>query len=316
MSSLSILSMRSFGGALCGAAAALWLAPAYPHAVCGDRIFPATIAIDDPGVTDELTTPFLEWLPQNPNGVEEYDLTWNWAKTIFPNFQLSVGSGPTWQHPGGYGWEPLDTEAKYQFFCIPEQEFMGSVGFIVNWGNTGTGTMAGPPSFYSPVLDVGKGFGDLPTSMKLLRPFAVTGALSTVTPGQAFVNGTQYPTAISYGFTIQYSLPYYNSHVGEISNDLVKHLIPLVEGVFTTPTANANVAPGNWTTTGYIQPGVVYLADKWQFAVEAVIPINGASGHGVGVWGGFDFYLDDIFPDSIGKPIFPQSLPMFTGARQ
>ncbi len=25
---------------------------------------------------------------------------------------------------------------------------------------------------------------------------------------------------------------------------------------------------------------------------------------------------DRIFPDSIGKPIFSQSLPMFTGARQ
>jgi hypothetical protein len=83
-------------------------------------------------------------------------------------------------------------------------------------------------------------------------------------------------------------------------------MFPLVEGVFTTATANA--APGTWGTTGTIQPGVVYMADKWQFALEAVIPINGASGHGVGVVGGFDFFLDDIFPHTLGKPIF-------TGAR-
>ena len=45
-----------------------------------------------------------------------------------------------------------------------------------------------------------------------------------------------------------------------------------------------------------IQPGVVYMADKWQFALEAVIPINGPSGHGVGVEAELDFFLDDIFP--------------------
>ena len=303
---MSSPSIRSVVGAVAGAAA-LWVTPACPHSVCGDRIFPATLAIDDPGVTDELSLPTLTWLPHNPSDAQEFDATFNWAKTIFPYFALSVGDGPTWQHPGGYGWLPLDTEAKYQFFCIPEHEFMGSVGFAVSWGYTGTGTLAGMPSMYSPVLDVGKGFGDLPTSMNLLRPFAITAQVSSTTPGQAIVNGTQYATTISYGFTIQYSLPYYNSHVGEIGNGFVKHLIPIVEGVFTTPIANA--APGTWGTTGMIQPGVVYMADKWQFALEALIPINGPSGHGVGVESELDFFLDDIFPDTLGKPIF-------TGARQ
>jgi hypothetical protein len=304
---MSIYPTRPTAGALAGAAAALWLSSAYPHAVCGDRVFPATIAIDDPGVTDELTAPILAWLPQNSNGAQEFDATFNWAKTIFPDFALSVGTGPTWEHPGGYGWDALNTEAKYQFFCIPEHEFMGSVGFTVIWGGTGTGTQSGTPNMYTPVIDVGKGFGDLPTSMNLLRPFAITGAVSTTTPGQAVWNGNQFATSFSWGFTIQYSLPYYSSQVGEISNGLFKHLIPLVEGVFSTPTANA--APGTWGTTGTIQPGVVYMADKWQFALEAVIPINGASGHGVGVAAVLDFFMDDIFPDSIGKPIF-------TGARQ
>ena len=42
-----------------GVAAALWLSPAFAHAVCGDRIFPATLGIDDPGVGDELALPTL-----------------------------------------------------------------------------------------------------------------------------------------------------------------------------------------------------------------------------------------------------------------
>ena len=76
-------------------------------------------------------------------------------------------------------------------------------------------------------------------------------------------------TTINYGFTIHYSLPYFKSHVSEISNDFVKHLIPITEAVFSTPIANAT--PGTWATTG-IQPGVIFLADTWQIALEAVIP--------------------------------------------
>ena len=89
---------------------------------------------------------------------------------------------------------------------------------------------------------------------------------------------------------------------------------PTVEFAVSTPTAHAD--EGTWGTTGTIQPGVVYIADKWQLAVEAVIPVNGASGHGAGVVASLDLFLDDIFPNTIGKPIFSQTLPMFTGARQ
>jgi hypothetical protein len=312
---MSLLRIRLAAGALAGAFVAGGTAAAQAHAVCGDRIFPATLAIDDPGVTDELALPTLQWLPQNSDGVGEFDASGSWAKTIFTNFALSVGAGPTWLHsPRGFGWDALDTEAKYQFLCIPQLEFMASVGFDVGWGGTATGAQTGSPNMYSPVLDVGLGFGALPASLNFLRPFAITGEISTTTPGEAVWNGDLFPTTFNWGFTLQYSLPYFNSHVGEIGNDFVKHLIPTVEFAFSTPTANA--ASGTWGTTGTVQPGVVYMADKWQVAVEAVIPVNGASGHGAGVVAQLDLFMDDILPDSIGKPIFSQSLPMFTGARQ
>jgi hypothetical protein len=82
----------------------------------------------------------LERLPQNSDGAGEFDANFSWSKTIFPNLAVSVGAGPTWLHyPSGYGWDALDTEAKYQFFCIPQLEFMGSVGFDVSWGGSATG---------------------------------------------------------------------------------------------------------------------------------------------------------------------------------
>jgi hypothetical protein len=72
-------------GAFAGAAAALWLTPAHPHAVRGDRIFPATLAVDDPGVTDELALPTLQWLPHTADGagvIAQFDL---FMDDIFPD---------------------------------------------------------------------------------------------------------------------------------------------------------------------------------------------------------------------------------------
>ena len=70
----------------------------------------------------------------------------------------------------------------------------------------------------------------------------------------------------------------------------------MAEFAFSTPIAN--VPPGSQITTGTIQPGVIYEADTWQLAVEALIPANGASGRNVGAVAELHFFLDDIFPDS------------------
>ena len=196
--------IRFGAGAFAGAAVALWLTPAYPHAVCGDRIFPATLAIDDPGVTDELTLPTVSYVPFNSDSAHEWDASFSSTKTITPGLSVVIGSGPTWEHPGGYGWNALDTELQWQALCIPDAEFS-----------------------------------------------------------------------------------------------------------FQTPIHNGAVA--GQTTTGYFQPGAVYITDKWQFALEAMVPMTGATGHGVGVIGSLDFYLDDIFPDTLGRPIFPHGLGIAPG---
>jgi hypothetical protein len=40
-----------------------------------------------------------------------------------------------------------------------------------------------------------------------------------------------------------------------------------------------------------------------QFGVEAIIPATKASGKSVGVIAQLHFYLDDIFPQTIGRPL-------------
>jgi hypothetical protein len=119
---MSVIHIPSALAALSGAVAVLWPAPAYPHAVCGDRIFPATLAIDDPGVQDELALPTVSWVPNNSDGAHEWDASFSWTKTITPGLSVVIGSGPTWEHPGGYGWNALDTELQWQALCIPDDD--------------------------------------------------------------------------------------------------------------------------------------------------------------------------------------------------
>ena len=40
-----------------------------------------------------------------------------------------------------------------------------------------------------------------------------------------------------------------------------------------------------------------------QFGVEAIIPATKASGKNVGIIAQLHFYLDDLFPNSIGRPL-------------
>jgi hypothetical protein len=81
----------------------------------------------------------------------------------------------------------------------------------------------------------------------------------------------------------------------------LNRMVPLVEFNLSTQVANLN---GEEHTTGTVNPGVIYVADKYQLGVEAIIPVNRASGDGVGVIGQLHLYLDDIFPNSIGRPLF------------
>ena len=82
----------------------------------------------------------------------------------------------------------------------------------------------------------------------------------------------------------------------------IDHLIPLVEATLQTPMANTLTS--GTLTTGTINPGVIWVGSTFQFAIEALIPINRQSGSNVGVIAQLHLYLDDIDPRGIGKPIF------------
>ena len=78
------------------------------------------------------------------------------------------------------------------------------------------------------------------------------------------------------------------------------HLIPLIE--LSLETALDRQQRGQ--TTGTINPGFILSGKYFQIAAEAVVPINSRTGNDVGFIAQLHFYLDDLFPHTIGRPLF------------
>ncbi len=310
-------------GALAATALLLGAAvPARAHTIVGNRVFPATLAVDDPGVNDELTLPVFSTLPAaNPDGTagpQSFTLGGEYSKTITRDLQVSIASeGVTFQrNPRATGFANIAVGAKYVFFQSPAREFIVSGGVDVEIGGTGSSPSSALPSdqftTVTPSLFVGKGFGDLSTEW--LRPFALTGQISYAIPTVIHdpLDGSQVPNVVTYGGTLQYSLLYRNSFVAEVPKAF-NRLIPAFEGVFSTPVANTGPSlDGSFSvhdTLGVVGPSLYYVGNTFEVGAMMQVPINRASGLHPGVMAIVDFFLDDIAPDTLGKPLFgpPQS---------
>src|SRR5262249_50903467 len=151
----------------------------------------------------------------------------------------------------------------------------------------------------------GKGFGDLPDRMGWARGFAITGSAGAAIPTESHMQNSfgdieQHPNALNIGLALEYSLPYFQSQVRNIGlMPPFDRMIPLVEVALQKPIDHGG---GPWT--GTVNPGVIWAGQYLQLAAEAVLPINGTSGRGIGFRTQLHFFIDDLFPNSIGRPIF------------
>jgi len=321
------MSIRHARAALSGLAIALVpLSESAAHEIVGNRFFPATLTIDDPGVNDELAFPTVSSLKTGDDpSFRQFDFSGEFSKRITEAFAVSFG--PTYSHlspPGGptgvgaSGFQNFETTFKYRVFKDPAHEFVMSVGLSIEWGGSGAaGVGADPFTTYTPTVYFGKGLGDLPDTLSWVRPIAITGQLGYGIPGRNSTTtfgidpDTGGPTVdtelnarvLNWGGSIQYSMPYLKSAVTDLGlPDFINHLIPLVEANLQTPVANTLTS--GTMTTGTINPGVIWVGNTFQVGIEALIPINRESGTNVGVIAQLHLYLDDIDPHGIGKPIF------------
>lgn len=272
--------------------------PSWAHGFAGKRFFPTTLSVDDPFISDELS--FLFNYIHDPEG-KTTKFSFDYSKRIFPHFGIGIGDSFWFVKPDGektqHGFGNLEVGAKYQFLTNDPHETILSVGLSAEIGDTGNASV-GADEFttISPALFFGKGFGDLPDSVKYLRPIAITGII-----GPNFPTSSDSPDTLSYGFTIQYNLQYLQSFVKDIGLTApLNRMILLVEFPFET---DLNRGSGG-NTTGFVNPCVIWFGKYIQLGIEAQIPVNDRTGDHVGVLALVHFFIDDLFPNSLGRPIF------------
>jgi hypothetical protein len=295
------------GAAIC--AAGLGCIPrAQAHVIVGPRVFPVTLTIDDPGVADEATLPQVVLAPGS-DGSHDYAIQWEYDKTITPTTALIYNQGYDILTQRGAktatGFENVVITGKWQAYTNANTESVVSLGVIREFGGGAATQSIGGDSYgaTAPTIYFGQGGGFLP--VPLLRPLAVTGELSYFFADRRLNssgdnNGN--PDFWSGGIAIQYSIPYLQSQVRDIGlTGVLGDLIPLVELTYSTPADGP--AYGN-PPTFTIGAGAIYLAGAYQVGLEMLIPGNTATGAHVGFVAQVHVFLDDMFPNSIGKPLF------------
>jgi hypothetical protein len=293
--------------------------PALAHGFAGDRFFPATISTDDPFAASELSLPTISYSrqPGSPS-TKTINFSSDLSLLVLPNVAVTLGDGYQWQkadrQSAQTGFNNFTANVLYEFFENDEHETILSVGLTTEFGGTGSRSVGSSSySTLTPIIYFGKGLGDLPTNLDLLRPFAVTGEFGLAIPtrssdrsvtfnpssGQTQVTSTPNPDVMQWGFAVEYSLIYLQEHVKDVGlRAPFDRLIPLVEFSMSTP-----VDRHGGTTTGTINPGVIWSGKYCQFGIEAVLPINEHTGFNPGVVGQIHFYLDDILPKIFSKPL-------------
>ncbi len=285
------------------------------HGLIGQRFFPATLAIDDPFVADELSLPTVLHIrnrgsDESPPTLQT-DLSGELSKRLSPNLGLSLGGTYSFLDPipgkSTSGFDNMEVSLKYVFWQNAEHETLLSAG--AGWEIGGTGSKKiGADSFdtVTPQFFFGKGFGDLPDAVDWLKPAALTGALGLAIPvrrlnktfsldddGNVQTTHDLNPKTFNWGFSVQYNLQYLQSFVRDVGLPApFNRMIPVVEFAMQTPIEG----PHTGRTTGTINPGIIWFGRYMQLSVEAVIPANTMTGKNVGVLAQIHFYLDDIAP--------------------
>ncbi len=275
------------------------------HVVCGDRVFPTTLTMDDPGVSDELSLPTIGLTP-TPSG-ESNDYAYEWDKTITENLGFAVnGDYLTQRGPAqnSSGWDNITVTLKDQHPCkerYKHEEFAWSVGIIREFPGTGSTQLRNAGAIASvgstaPTFYFGKGLGDL--NAGYLRPLAVTFEVSRVFSDTPSLS----PNAWSYAASLQYSIPYLNQHIKALhAPQFLRRMTPVVEVAMTSPDS------GSPSTT--IAPGILYDANDWQLGAEAIIPGTYATRQAqhTGILVQYHVFLDAFYKNWFGKPLIKRN---------
>ena len=181
---------------------------------------------------------------------------------------------------------------------VPElrnSEFVLSAGLDWEIGGSGSSERRRQVFDLHAEIKFGKGFGDLPDDMAL----SAAPSRSRRRSAMRFPAQAANPNRSQWAGALEYSLLYLQNNVRDQGfSTFVAHLTPIVEFSFSSPV------DAGGATTGTINPGLIWSGQREQVAVEAILPVNHASGDNIGVIAQLHFYIDDLFPNTLGTPIF------------
>jgi hypothetical protein len=261
-------------------AAVVFLLPcvAQAHGYAGKRYFPPTIEVDDPFAADEVHM-VAGKRPARGDALSRRANVFSIGASVEVSeglgFAIDTGYRAPNENlePSRNGADNLVLSVKNELLIDETNELAVSIGLGVEIGGSGA-TGAKRANTFTPAFFYAKGFGSLPDSLWRWRPLAVTGVF-----GVEASTDSQQPTLLNWGFTVQYSLLYMQTHVRDLG--LVapfNRLVPVIE--FPLKTCLNNACAGK--TTGSFNPGVVWVGPHFNLALSLVKPINSTSGRGIG----------------------------------
>jgi len=276
---------------------------AYAHGFAGKRFFPATLTFDDPFTQDEFDVLYNTMPNVNEDGesVDVNSLDVEYAKSITPGIALSVGTAYNRlkfaDGSSQHGFDNIELSGKFMGQVYEESESVWSYGLDIDLGGTSSHGIGEDFTVYSPSFYFGKGLGNVFDTSSYLRPLAFTGKIAVALPDQS-----DQPRSLDTAFSVQYSLTYLESFVKDVGlPQALRNALLLVE----LPLQTCLNQGCDGDMTGTVNPGIIFFNKSGQLSVEAVIPANNRTGDSVGALLQLHLYLDDLFPHTLGKPIFP-----------
>ena len=195
-----------------------------------------------------------------------------------------------------------------RLMCIPRPEFMATAGFDVSWGGNGDRRSG---RFDRTCIRLCWTRPGLRRSAEIEHErFAAVRDHRRTQHDDAWTGGAERrpdATSFNWGFTLQYSLPYFNSHVAGIDNDVPE--TPHPDRRIRVFNANCQCGIGDrGERPEPSNPASSTMSDKWQIALEAMVPVNAAKRSRRRRRGQPRSLPRRHLPDTLGKPIFPHGL--------
>jgi hypothetical protein len=270
------------------------------HGVVGQRTFIEPFITEDVNPKNEFVIARPEWHDSR----DGHDLSeaFGLEKKLSDRLSLTLDSAWVRVSPGASdapsetGFDNLGIMLKYAFFVNPDHESIASFA-VESTAPTGSADVGAEKNWaFKPFFLYGRGFGDLPDSLRYLRPFAVQGDF-----GPEVSAGPGTATTFAHDICLQYSISYLQAAVRDFGIGWpLNDLIAVTEFNFEHGVHGEEAGSDAISMT----PGIMYMDRHVEIGFGGRVPLSGGARDDFdwGLIGIVDLFIDDLFPWSRWQP--------------